>query len=133
MPQNPSVAADPVEVRCASCRKLTNHTQVAADPAAPQLQCSVCNRQRKLPVAAKTQKPAPRRTIDPAAEERKEWAALAPEMRDSAATNYSMTSACKLKSLVKHPQFGLGLVQRVIGPQKVEILFADGKKTMRCK
>jgi hypothetical protein len=54
-------------------------------------------------------------------------------MNGSEATNYSMTTACKLKSLIRHPLFGLGLVQRVIGPQKVEVLFADGKKTMRCK
>lgn len=133
MPQNPTVAANPVEARCASCRKLTSHILVAAEAGAPQLQCSVCNRRRKLPLAAQAKKPAPRRTADPVAEERKEWAALAPEMNDSAAANYSMSSACKLKSLVKHPQFGLGLVQRVIGPRKVEILFADGKKTMRCK
>lgn len=133
MPQNSTISADPVDIRCASCRKLTSHTLVAAAAAAPQLQCSVCNRQRKLPLAAKAKTPAPRRTADPTAEDRKEWAALAPGMNDSDATNYSMTSACKLKSLVKHPQFGLGLVQRVIGPHKVEILFADGKKTMRCK
>lgn len=133
MSQNPAIPTDPVEARCASCRKLTSHTHVATEAAAPQLQCGVCNRQRKLPLAAQAKKPAPRRTADPVAEERKEWAALAPDMNDSAATNYSMTSACKLKALVKHPQFGLGLVQRVIGPHKVEILFADGKKTMRCK
>lgn len=133
MPQNPTVVADPVEARCATCRKLTSHALITLPSAAPQLQCSICSRQRKLPLAVKANKPAPRRQADPAAEERKEWAALAPAMNDNAATHYSMTSACKLKSLIKHPQFGLGLVQRVIGPRKVEILFADGKKTMRCK
>ncbi|MDX2478966.1 MAG: hypothetical protein QNK24_01365 [Desulfuromusa sp.] len=44
-----------------------------------------------------------------------------------------MTDVYKLNALINHPVFGLGLVQRVIGSQKVEVLFEDGKKTMRCQ
>ena len=133
MPLIPTPPGAPVEVRCAKCRKPTSHTPVPAEPAPTLLECTVCKQQRKLPPASGPKKPALRRPADPAADERKEWATLAPGMNGSAATNYSMTTACKPKSLIRHPLFGLGLVQRVIGPQKVEILFADGKKTMRCK
>lgn len=129
----PTAIGDPVDVRCTKCRKPTSHIPVPAESAPTLLECTVCNHQRKLPPASGPKKPAPRRPADPAADERKEWAALAPGMNGSEATNYSMTAACKLKSLIRHPLFGLGLVQRVIGPQKVEVLFADGKKTMRCK
>ena len=44
-----------------------------------------------------------------------------------------MTGAYKTKSLVNHPVFGLGLVQRLSGLQKMVVLFADGEKVMRCK
>ena len=44
-----------------------------------------------------------------------------------------MTTALKLRNLVNHPIFGLGIVQRIAGPHKVEVLFEDGRKTMRCK
>jgi hypothetical protein len=74
-----------------------------------------------------------RRTIEPKEVERKEWEVLRPSMNSAKATDYSMTSAYKVKDLINHPVFGLGLVQRVVGLQKVEVLFEDGKKTMRCK
>jgi len=44
-----------------------------------------------------------------------------------------MTATYKVKSLIAHPVFGLGQVQRVAGPQKIEVLFEDGLKMMRCK
>lgn len=129
----PPATGDPVEVRCTKCRKLTSHTFVPAEPAPTLLQCSICNRQRKVLSTTSPKKLAPRRAADPAAEERKEWAALEPTMNRTVAANYSMTASYKLKSLINHPLFGLGQVQRVIGPKKMEVLFSDGKKTMRCK
>ena len=44
-----------------------------------------------------------------------------------------MTAAYKVKALINHSVFGLGIVQRVLGSQKVAVLFEDGQKTMRCK
>ncbi|BCR03142.1 hypothetical protein DESUT3_02110 [Desulfuromonas versatilis] len=124
----------PIEARCTKCRKNTGHiivTMAEKDPV--KVQCNKCNRQHKYrpPITAK--KPAGRQTADPKVAERKEWAVLRPGMNSAEATNYSMTAAYKVQALVNHPVFGLGLVQRVAGPQKVEILFEDGKKTMRCK
>lgn len=129
----PPATGDPVEARCTKCRKLTSHTLVPAEAGPTKLQCSVCSHLRKPPVAASPKKPAPRRSADPAAEERKEWAALEPAMNSTNAANYSMTSSYKLKTLINHPLFGLGQVQRIIGQKKMEVLFSDGKKTMRCK
>jgi hypothetical protein len=51
----------------------------------------------------------------------------------SRAQDYSMTGAYKTKALVNHPLFGLGLVQKMTGLQKMVVLFADGEKVMRCK
>lgn len=133
MQHSPPAPGDPVEARCTKCRKLTIHSLVPADPVSILLQCSICNRQRKLLAAASPKKPALRRAADPAVDERKEWAALEPTMNRTVAANYSMTASYKLKSLINHPLFGLGQVQRVIGPKKMEVLFSDGKKTMRCK
>jgi len=132
---------DPIEARCTKCRKNTDHTIVTLAEEGPVLvQCNTCSRQHKFrpPTAAKT--PAVRRTIKHRdAEikhkdaERKEWEVLRPSMNSAVATDYSMTDAYKVKTLINHPLFGLGLVQRVVGSQKVEVLFEDGKKTMRCK
>lgn len=125
---------DPIEARCTKCRKNAEHTILSMSEAGPdKVQCSNCSRQHKYrpPTAAK--KPAARRTVDPRVAESKEWEALRPSMNSAQATDYSMTTAYKVKSLMNHPVFGLGLVQRLVGPRKIEVLFEDGKKTMRCK
>jgi hypothetical protein len=43
-----------------------------------------------------------------------------------------MTGSYKVKDLVEHPLFGLGVVQRVVA-NKVEILFEQGRKLLRCQ
>ena len=55
------------------------------------------------------------------------------ETNSSRATDYSMTAPLKAQAVINHPVFGIGLVQRVTGPQKVEVIFAEGKKVMRCR
>lgn len=117
----------PIQTRCTKCRKITTHTIVAMNEELPaEVQCNTCQ------MTAPAKKPVVRRTVDPKKSERDEWAALRPGMDISRAKDYSMTGAYKAKSLVNHPIFGLGLVQRVSGSQKMAVLFADGQKIMRC-
>jgi hypothetical protein len=127
-------AGDPIEARCTKCRKNTAHVIVTlADGVPAQVQCGTCKRQHKYRPPTATRKTAVRRTFDPKVAARKEWEDLRPGMDSAEATDYSMNAACKVGELIKHPVFGLGLVQQVVGPQKVEVLFEDGKKKMRCK
>lgn len=125
---------DPIEARCTKCRKNTDHIVVTMGEEGPvKVQCTSCNREHKYrpPTAAK--KPAARRIVDPKAAERKEWQDLRSSMHEADAVDYSMTASYKAQALLKHPVFGLGVVERVIGPQKIEVLFEDGRKIMRCK
>ena len=133
--QNATLApGDKIEGRCTKCRKNNEHTIITLLEEKPaQVECTICNRQHKYrpPTAAK--KPAVRQANQLKETERKEWEALRPGMNSAKALDYSMTETYKVKALINHPVFGLGLVQRVIGAQKIEVLFEDGKKTMRCK
>jgi hypothetical protein len=123
-----------IEARCTKCRKNTAHTVVLMEEENPAMvQCSACSRQHKYREPSAPRKVSVRAPVDPSAADRKEWAALRPNLDTARATDYSMTSAYNSKSLINHPVFGLGLVRRVVGPQKVEVLFEVGKKTMRCK
>lgn len=123
-----SVIGDPIQASCPKCRKITCHTIVTMNEKhATEVQCNTC----KLTSAAK--KPTVRRVADPQKALREAWATLQPGMDCTKAADYSMTGAFKVKSLVNHEVFGLGLVQRVSGPQKMVVLFADGEKVMRCK
>jgi hypothetical protein len=128
-------AGDSIEARCTKCRKNNPHTIVTLAETAPdKVECSVCNRQHKYRAPSPPpRRPTPRRTVDPHKDEKEAWAALRPDMNASKALRYSMDSAFKRGALIDHKVFGLGLVQRVVDVQKVEVLFEDGKKMMRCK
>lgn len=124
----------PIEARCTKCRRNTNHIIVAIAAEVPvKVECNTCKRQHKFRPPSTVKTATTRRTVDPKAAERKEWQELQPEMDNSQAVEYSMNSTFKVGSLVNHPVFGLGVVQRQGGTHKVEVLFEDGKKTMRCK
>ncbi|MEE4254621.1 MAG: hypothetical protein V2I50_11335 [Desulfuromusa sp.] len=125
---------DPIEGRCTKCRKNTNHIIITMAEENPgKVECQTCSRQHKYRPPSAPKKPAVRKTTKPVDAERKEWASLQEKMDGSKAKTYSMTDTYKLKALVSHPVFGLGIVHRIIGSQKVEVLFEDGKKTMRCQ
>ncbi len=134
MPSSTLSPGDPIEARCTKCRKNTNHIIVAmAEELPAKVQCNTCSGQHKYRPPTAPKKPAVRRTVDPKVAERKEWQELRPGMDAGQATDYSMATAFKVGVLMNHPTFGLGLVQRIVGPRKVEVLFEDGKKMMRCK
>jgi hypothetical protein len=90
----------------------------------------------KTSAAAKAtgKKPAvPRASrVDPEAAARKEWADLEPDMDPEQAVPYDMNRPYRLKTLLQHPHFGLGIVQAVLPPNKISVLFKDSKKLLRC-
>ena len=125
---------DPIEARCTKCRKNTDHIIVTLEEEAPvKVQCNTCTRKHKYRPPTVPKKPATRQTAKPKDADRKEWESLQPGMDSTKAKTYSMTDAYKLNALINHPVFGLGIVQRVIGSQKIEVLFENGRKTMRCQ
>lgn len=136
-------AGDIIESRCTRCRAVLNHTIVAmvGDKVA-RVECNTCGgvHNYKEPKAAKPAKaetakksPTPRKPRkDPAAAERQEWAALHPTLDREKARPYDMTAPYRAKELIDHPTFGLGIVERTAGPNKIEVLFQDGRKLLRC-
>lgn len=48
-------------------------------------------------------------------------------------TPYAMSGNFSLRSLIEHPVFGRGEVISVIPPDKIDVLFQEGVKTLRCK
>ena len=135
---------DITESRCTRCKAPTNHTIVAmVEGHIVRVQCNTCNgvhnyhkilapRKAAAPAAGKVATPRTPK-VDPLAAERQEWASLRPTMRTERAIAYAMTTRFKVNDIVDHPSFGLGLVKRLVAPNKVEILFADGIKLLRCQ
>jgi len=125
---------DAVTARCTKCRSNSEHVVLTLAEAAPAtVQCRTCNRQHKYRPPSKPKPPVVSQAKQQQAAERREWEQLRPGMDAASAAAYTMSASYKVNALISHPQFGLGVVQRVAGPQKIEVLFEDGRKMMRCK
>jgi len=128
-----SSAGDIVDARCTKCRKVTNHVIVAMVGTSPnKVQCNTCNgvhQYRSTPPLAKATKQA----SSSAGIKPEDWADLRNSMNNGLAREYDMDKEYRVGTLIRHSSFGLGLVQRIFGSRKMEVLFEDGRKTMRCK
>jgi hypothetical protein len=128
-----SSLGDIIEARCTKCRKVTNHLIVAMVGTKPaDVQCNSCNGTHRYRPPVSSAKPA-KRTGDSPTVKQDEWAELRTAMSHQIARDYAMDKEYRVGTVITHPNFGLGLVQRVVGNRKMEVLFEDGRKMMRCK
>jgi hypothetical protein len=138
-------AGSTIETRCTRCNGVLNHTIVAmVGEKIVRVECSTCRgihafhpvKPSKAPAVAKSgqKKSAVPRTAkaDPEAAARAEWEALQPGMDPAQAVPYDMNRVYCLNNLLFHPNFGLGIVQLVIPPHKIDVLFQSGRKRLRC-
>ncbi len=139
-------AGDIIEARCTKCRAVLNHRIVAmvADKVV-RVECNTCGgvhnyypsvEVKKTPSAkvssrAKETSPGkPRVTAGAKAQE--EWEGLIPAMNSGRAVPYDMNGIFKVNDIIEHPVFGLGIVKSVVKPNKMEVIFREGKKMLRC-
>ena len=138
-------AGSTIETRCSRCDRVLNHSIVAmVGDKIVKVECSTCHtthayhptKTAKELAASKAgqQKAATTRAskADPDAAARAEWAELQPGMDLEQALPYDMNRVYRQKNVLFHPNFGLGYVQLVIVPNKIDVLFQAGKKRLRC-
>jgi hypothetical protein len=143
-------AGDIIEARCTKCRKVLNHRIVAMiEDKVVRVECNTCNgvhnfypppaeKAAKTPRTATVSKPRKAPAVprvlkrDPTEVEREEWASLSPTFDPEKALPYDMNGRFNVKRLILHPVFGLGIVKAIIIPHKMQILFKDGIKLLRC-
>lgn len=144
-------AGDIIESRCTKCREVLNHRIVAmVEGKVVRVECNTCNgvhnyypppaaKVAKTPKKAATSKPrsttaTPRASRrDPAEVEREEWASLSPTFDLEKALPYDMNCRFLTKRLIDHPVFGIGVVKTVTVPNKMQVLFKEGIKLLRCQ
>ena len=131
-------AGDNIESRCTKCRIVTNHTIVALVNGVPErVECNTCKGTHKFrkptikksPSDPKVPRKKTTRKIDP---DLATWAELSLDRSKGKAVTYSLQGVFKQDQIVNHPTFGLGIVAQLIPPNKVEIIFEDGRKLLRC-
>lgn len=137
-------AGDIVEARCTRCRTLTNHTIVAMVGDTPKrVECNTCHgvhnfhapapvKAPKKPAAAKAATPRAPRANAGAAALQLEWTEAVADVDPATVRPYSMQTGFKAGELLRHPTFGLGLVRQKLDTTKIECLFEDGLKVLRC-
>jgi hypothetical protein len=144
-------AGDIIESRCTKCREVLNHRIVAmVEGKVVRVECNTCNGVHNYypPPAAKTAKAPKKETVskprstaatprtsrkDPVEIEREEWASLSPTFDLEKVLPYNMNSRFAAKRLIEHPVFGIGVVKTVTIPNKMQVLFKEGIKLLRCQ
>lgn len=145
-------AGDIIDSRCTRCRDIRNHRIVAmVGDKVVRVECNTCGgvhnyyppptpkSMRESAGGTAARKPAsspgapraPKR--DPQQSEREEWLALRSSMRYDRAVAYDMNARFRAEDLVDHPVFGFGVVKLLVPPHKMQVLFEDGIKLLRCK
>lgn len=144
-------AGDIIDARCTRCRDILNHRIVAmVGDKVVRVECNTCGgvhnyyppptaKTVKVPgggsvTAKKTTTAAPRTPKrDPQQSDRDEWLSLRSNMRIDRAIAYTMNGKFRSDDLVDHPVFGLGVVRQIVPPNKMQVLFEDGIKLLRCQ
>ncbi len=133
----------PVKVECRACGSV--HKYVAPEAQArPKVEKTVRvkaghNRAEAVDATVKAEKraAAPRLTKDQkqqahrAEENEQRWNSLVAG-RAATPVAYSMTGTFAVNTLVDHPVFGTGAVVELLPPDKMDVMFKDGVKRLRC-
>jgi hypothetical protein len=135
---------DEIEGRCTKCKEVTNHTITAIqDGEIKKVQCNTCESSHKY---YPPKKKAPAKTAKKAKTTKKgakkedsskippsalaEWKNTVEEAAADQFKPYQMSGVYQEKELITHPKFGKGLVRKILGTGKMEVLFEDSIRRM---
>lgn len=130
-----------VESMCTKCREVRNHTIVAmVEGKVARVECNTCGgvhnyRPPKKAAAPRSRSAsdAPKRRGTRASADLEQWEKAVAGKSEAKTRSYQMDAAYAPDELIEHPTFGLGLVTATFKPNKMEVLFRDGRKTLRCQ
>ncbi|WP_305043341.1 hypothetical protein [Geoalkalibacter sp.] len=139
--KTPSVGGH-IDANCTRCRMLTNHTIVALVAERPvKVQCNTCGgmhgyrapKAAPQPRATSSRPPSDKPKARTQSADQEHWQRVMAERDAAGARAYAMDQPFRVDELVRHPQFGVGLVTAIFKPNKMEVLFEQGRKTLRCR
>src|SRR5262245_15775131 len=141
-----------VDAYCTKCRMDLTHTIHAVVNGAPaRVECNTCHgvHQYRAPKSQKgSPKPTREATASPSAPKAHKTESSAPRARanspaaiaetwqtslqgkEEAARPYRFGESYAIGDVVRHTQFGLGLVEERLSPQKICVLFRAGRKIL---
>ena len=131
------VGAD-TQAWCTSCRSMQEHVVVAMVGKLPaKVECAHCHKQhlfRAGPPGAKVKTPAngtrPRKPVSEAVRNSPPKIDLVAMTAGREARYYDPVKNFAMGDVVRHPNFGIGVVVLLPGPQKMEVAFEAGQKLL---
>lgn len=121
---------------CTKCKLELNHRIVRVDGGKPKRAlCLTCNNEhayrKSAPAKPGEKKPRAKRSSAVKVDQEAEWQAKL-EKKTKPPKPYGMDKTFLLDDHIEHQSFGLGLVISLIHPDKINVYFHDGVKTMKC-
>lgn len=99
-----------------------------------RVHCNTCNGQhahRASPPGSGTRTRSSRSSTSRApAKPERDYASILRSRDPATARGYATTEHFKDGELIRHPTFGVGLVMTIKDANKIEVMFADGSKTL---
>lgn len=144
-------AGSSVESKCGKCKTITDHHVVVMDGSqVARVECKVCGARhaykpsKSAPAVAaapkiRSSRPASTKAAATKVAPTKSAAISKPSaaweqaVAGAAPVPYDMAGSFQVGDVITHPVFGLGAVQKVIRPNTMEVLFADGMRNLRCQ
>ena len=140
---------DDVEAWCTRCRMNLNHRIIAVVGSNIQrVHCLTCGGDHKyyppkgsqtdetdrahVKIARSAEKSAAAVRTS-AARAAGEWQTIMREMSpDSAPRTYRITESFVPSEFIEHPVFGIGRVLDIVGAERMQVIFKDGRKVLVC-
>jgi len=142
--QKPQVG-EIIESHCRRCNDRTGHAIVSfVDGAVAKVQCRACgsvhkHRAEKARAGSASSRASKSKAKPKSKSKENQQPSIDPrwqeqvESRDThQAKPYAMDCQCVKNELLEHPRFGTGVVQELVAPNKVRVLFKEGEKLLRC-
>lgn len=125
------VAAD-IQSYCGKCGTVWHVVVAMVGTQIAQVECKQCGRRHRVRGEEKTAEAARphRRTGVKSARATKAAKPLVEADLTREPVRYSTSAQFAPGQRIEHATFGPGIVERVLGPQKVQIHFADGSKVL---
>ena len=127
---------DEVVCYCSKCKLELNQRIILVEEGRPiRVLCLTCNVEhsyrKSAPAKPGEKKVRGQRAPSSRENQEAEWRAKL-DRGNKVAKAYTMDKTYLMDDHVDHQLFGVGLVVRLIHPDKIDVFFQDGLKTMKC-
>ena len=142
---------DDVEAWCTRCRMNLNHRVIAVvGQEIQRVHCLTCggdhnyhptkgedsprSEARTIKVSSGSATPRPRKSGDKGASKAfGEWSTFMRDMPEGTVPRpYSIAESYAVAEYIEHRDFGTGRVVSILGAERIEVIFKDGRKVMVC-